>query len=399
MFSRWIIVFAGAFAAGCVAYVADDADANTVAAEAAQRSGGTFTFATALAAALRQNPELQALEAKARAAGAVTQPLEVQSEYRSDDEMLAVMLDPIALLGLGARGAAQGLADAAAAEAVAALAAGRWRVTAAVAEIFVMDTALRSLSVPDLAVDVAEFERAGLASPIAAEQVRAAQARAAAETFELAREAEANRAALRNLLGLPAGTPVELAPSDAEPLRQPQATDGAVLARPDLALATARFRVADAEFRAAVADQYPSLMLGPEFPLRGDPLELMAILRVPIGMAGRAEAARERREAARATLASAYVQASNGACTAERELAAAAAGETGAALSLRASTRELATARIALQVEIEGFDRYAKAAAMVVRDTMERRAATTAHVRARVQRAVAYGWPLTGSGS
>jgi hypothetical protein len=202
-------------------------------------------------------------------------------------------------------------------------------------------------------------------------------------------EAEANRAALRNLLGLPAGTHVELAPSDAEPLRQPQGTDGAVLARPDLALATARFRVADAEFRAAVADQYPSLMLGPEFPLRGDPLELMAILRVPIGMAGRAEAARERREAARATLASAYVQASNGACTAERELAAAAAGETGAALSLRASTKELATARVALQVEIEGFDRYAKAAAMVVRDTMERRAATTAHVRARVQRAVA----------
>ena len=48
MYSRWIIVFGAAFAAGCVAYVADDADAGTVAAEAAQRGGGTFTFATAL---------------------------------------------------------------------------------------------------------------------------------------------------------------------------------------------------------------------------------------------------------------------------------------------------------------------------------------------------------------
>jgi outer membrane protein TolC len=253
--------------------------------------------------------------------------------------------------------------------------------------------------VPDLGVDVADFERAGLASPIAADQVRAAQARVAAEALELAREAEANRASLRSLLGLPAGTPVEFAASHGELLRQPQATDAAVLTRPDVALAVARFRVADAEFRAAVADQYPSLMLGPEFPLRGDPLELMAVLRLPIGMAGRAEAARERREAARATLAGAYVQASNGASTAERELAATAAGETAATLSLRASTKDLATARVALQVEIEGFERFAKAATMIVRDTMEHRAATTALVRAKVQRAVAYGWPLTGSGS
>jgi outer membrane protein TolC len=399
MYSRTIIVFAAAFAAGCVAYVADDADASTVAAEAAQRSGGTFTFTAALAAAMRQNPELQALEARARAAGAVTQPLELQSEYRSDTEMLAVLLDPVALLGLGARGGAAAVADAAAAEALADLAAGRWRIAAAVAETYLRDAALRSLSVPDLGLDADAFERAGLASPNAAEQVRAAQARATAETLELAKENESNRASLRYLLGLPAGTPIELAPSDAELLQQPEATDAAVLARPDLALAVARFRVADAEFRAAVSDQYPSLMLGPEFPLRGGPLEAMAVLRMPIGMAGRAEAARERREAARATLAAAYLQASNAASQADRELAAAAAGETASSTSLRASTRELATARLALQVEIEAFDRYAKAAAMVVRDAMEHRTATAALVRARIQRAVAYGWPRTGSGS
>ena len=399
MYSRWILVFAGALASGCVAYVADDATASTVAAEAAQRSGGTFTFATALAKALRQNPELQALEAQARAAGALTQPLELQSEWRSDDDMLAVMLDPIALLGLGARGGAAGIADAAAAAAVADLAAGRWRITAAVAETFVLDAALRSLSVPDLAVDANEFQRVGLASPIAAEQVRAAQARAAAETLELARETESNRATLRNLLGLPAGATVEFAATDAVLLQQPEATDAAVLARPDLALATARFRVADAEFRAAVRDQYPALMLGPDIPLSGGSLETMAILRLPIGMAGRAEAARERREAARATLAAAYVQASNAASQAERGLAAAAAGETASSLTLRASTRDLATARLALQVEIDAFDRFARAAAMVVRDTMEHRAATQALVRARMQRAVSYGWPLAGSGS
>ena len=310
MFARSIVLFTTLLVGACVSYVADDADAATVAAQARQRQGGRFTFAAAIDTALHQSPELQGLEARARAAGALTQPLEVQSEWRSSDRTLAVMLDPVALLRLGARGGAAAVADAAAAAALTDLAAGRWRTIAAVAEAFLMDAALASLSTPALPVDAAAFERAGLAAPAAAEQVRGAQARAAAIDLQLAREREANRAALRRLLGLPAGTAVEFAAVDADLLQQPAASDAAVLSRPDLALATARFRVADAEFRKAVADQYPSLMVGPEFPLRGGPLEAMAVLRLPLGMGGLAIAARERREAARAALAAAWLDAS-----------------------------------------------------------------------------------------
>jgi outer membrane protein TolC len=394
MIARWFLL-AAPFAGGCVAYEADPADAATVAAEARQLAGGRLTCDEAFVVALHQNPELLALEARARAAGAITQPLDVQSEYRSGTEMVAVMLDPVALLGLGSRGAAATAADATAEAALVELAVARWRTTAAVAEAFALEAALAALRVPDLDIDAAPFERSGLASSTAAHQLRAAQARMAAESLALARERAQNLARLRDLLGLPATTVVTFAEAEAHPVVQPAAGEPALLQRPDVALAAARFRIADAEFRRAVADQYPSVMLGPEFPLGGGPLEAMAVLRLPLGMAGLAVAADLRRDAARAQLTAAYLQASNGADRAEHELTLARAAEAAAAAGLRASTQALAVARVALQVDVDPFAAVAEAASMVARDTMEHRAAVTARVRAEVQRAMAYGWPLT----
>ena len=399
MFQRLSPLLAACFAAGCVAYEADPTDVATVAAEARLHPGGTFTLAEAIATALRQNPELLALEARARAAGAVTEPIEVEAEYRSELESVAVLLDPIALLGLGARGAAIDVNEAEARAAVADLAVARWRTAAAVAEEFALASQLESLRVPQVGVDVDAFERAGLAAPAVAQRLRAAQAAAHAEDLALLLERERWLSRLRTLLGLAPGTEVTLR-LPAEPVvAQPPADLDAVLSRPDLALALARLHVADAEFRRAVADQYPSIVLGPEIPLRGGMLEAMAVLRLPIGMAGRAEAARERREAARAELAAAWVRAGNEAHTADQELAAAESAASAAASAAEAHAQLLTVAVAGLEVEVDGFDRAAELAGMAVTTATERRKAVAEQVRARVARAVAFGWPFVGGAS
>lgn len=379
--------------AGCVAYVGDDIDLRGIAAEVKALPGGEFSLTQAITTALRDNPELRQLAANARAAGAVTEPIELQAEYRGGEEMLGVMLDPVALLGLGPRGGALTVDAANAAAALDELAAARWRVAAAVAETFVVDRTLAALPLPELTVDTNAFVRAGLAAPAATARLEAARRRLAAEVDERRLVREHNRDALRVLLGRDAATPITFVHGDADAIEQPVAGDEALLARPDLRLPVARLRQADAEFRAAVAAQYPSLMLGPEIPLRGGLLDLMAVLKVPFLMHGRAEAARERREAARVALAAAWSEAGNGAADAEHELAAARSMLAAAAANLQASETALAAALVALQVEVDTFDRAAEAAAMAARDLAEHRVAAVALARAELRRARAFGWP------
>lgn len=378
--------------AACVGYRADDADARTVAAELRSRAGGTFTWSSALATALRQNPDLLALEAEARAAGAAIPPTDLEGEYRGDTERLALLVDPIALLGLGARGAAADLAASEAAAAAERLALARWRTFAAIVETFAIDETLTALPAPAIDIDARQFASAGLAAPAATARLQAATARLAAERTALDAEREANRARLRELLGLPATAEVTFATDGRLPIAQPTGTD-AILGRPDLAVATAEFRVADAEFRRAVADQYPSLQLGPDIALKGDMLDVMAVVRLPIGASGPAAAAGERRDAARARLAAAWLRADNEASSAERMLAAARAIDDATAAGLQASLRALTVGKVAAQVDDDGFERLADAAAMVARDATERREAAVSRARAEINRATAFGWP------
>ena len=379
--------------AGCVAYTAQSADPTSIALELQQRPGGTFDLRSAIATAFAQNPNLQALADRARAAGAVTTPFDAEVEWTGSDDMLAVLVDPVALLGLGARGGAQTVAAAEAAAAVEELTVARWRVAAALAEAFAADRAIDDLAAPAVPIDANAFERAGLAAPLAAAQVRAAQARARAETIELANSHEANRIEVRELLGLHANAPLVLTPLDDAALPAPTNGDSALLRRPDLALATARFAVADAEFRRAVAEQYPSVQLGPAFALNGDPLTAMAVLRVPFGMDGLAAAASARRDAARQDLAAAYLAASREAHHAETEAATLQAQVEAAAASRVASEAALRAALVASEVDGEAFAEVAETAAMAVRDAMEHRIAAVAAARARVRAAAAFGWP------
>ena len=379
--------------ASCVAYERDDANLEEIAASLQARVGGQLSFPEAVALAMRQNPELAALEAASRAAGIDVPTTELQGQWDGFEEMVAVMVDPVALLRRGPRGAAVTLAEVRGAEALAALAEARWRIVAKIAELYAVTTALRGLEAPQPAVDPEPFVRAGLASPAAAAQVRAAAANAEAERLALDVERVTLVAELRQLLGLPPTTDLEFVPIDGDFPPLPPAEDAAVLQRPDLALALARYRVADAEFRRAVADQYPSLMLGPQIPLRGGPLDAMAVLRLPLGASSLARAAQERRTAARATLVAAFLAASNAASVADSTHAAAEQRAVAMSASAVASAAALAAAKTGLQVEVDAFQRLAEAAPMAVRDAVELRGALVAAARARVQRAVAFGWP------
>ena len=389
-----LLLFAYASAA-CVSYTSDDADVATIAAEVAVRRGGALDLDAALALAMRQNPELRALEARVRAADAErTVPFFASGEWRGRNEAIDVMLDPIALLGLGPRGAAVDSADARLREAVEQLAVARWRTSARIAEAFAIEAALATLAPPEIDVDPAAYADAGLASARAAQHVAAARAQADAERAALARERRDNMSRLRELLGLPPDANITLQPP-VEPLPQAPATTGRLLDRPDLALAAARFEVADAAFREAVLAQYPSFQIGPNISLRGDPLRAMAMLNLPLGMHGRAAAAGARRDAARDELEQALLAAHREAEAADHALAAATAKAEAARRSFAASFGELAAARVALDVDSAAgaFDRLAMAAGAAIRDAADCRRAVLAEARAKVARANAYGWP------
>lgn len=377
--------------ASCTSYEPADVALPSLAAGLV-RHDGPLTFEAAVGLALANNGELVARSAECRAAGLDVMPSELQGQLQQEN--LAVMVDPLALLGLTQRGASAHLAEARAFAAAAALATERWRVVAAIAEIFVASRALSGLAaVPIIDVDVEALVAAGLASPLAAEIVRSAAVGAEAERRAIQAEHATLAADLRRLLGLSSASQVELVLPAVDWPPLPPADETSVLRRPDLAETLARYQVADAEFRRAVADQYPVLMIGPDFMLRGSGVDPMAILRWPFGAAGPAEAARERREAARSRLRDTLVAATGEASSAAARHEAAAARARASVASAQVAVRALAAAAVALQVEVDAFDRVAEKAPMMVRDAMEARDAALAAARARVRAAAAAGWP------
>lgn len=379
-------------ATACVAYQPDDANDPVPAPVSAPVPGQPLGLAAAIEHALRHNPELQALAADARAAGADLPGLQGQGEYRSSSDSLALMVDPVALLGLGQRAREIAAVDARAAAAVAALVAARWRTIGAVAEAFAVAAALQELPPLPTAIDPAPFAAAGLAAPIAVARLQAAERSAIAATAVRAAAQRDNERGLCRLLGLAATTALALEPCP--PIAAPDRDEAALLHRPDVRLAHAEWLAADAAFRQAVADQYPAVMVGPEFPLRGDPLELMGWLRLPLFATGPANAARERRVAARARWAAAWQAATADAASAAAADDAARVQFAAAAAAADQSRTALAVATVGLDVEVDAFAAYADALAMAVRDGGELRDAAIAAARARVRCAVAHGWPL-----
>ena len=381
--------------AGCVGYQQADLDLRGLAGSAPALPPGPLAFADAVTFAFRHNPELQRLAALARAAGADAPATELAVEWEGVDDMLSIAIDPVALLGLGQRGAAIDAASARGAAAVQELAVARWGIAGRIAEVYAAKRALDDVTTPAFAHDPEPFVRAGLASPTAAALARGASAMALAEMMTLESDRYGLLAELRQLLGVLPTAALTLAPVDAAFPPLPPRDQELLLHRPDVVLAVATYEVADAEFRAAVAEQWPSLMLGPDIPLRGGAVDAMALLRLPIGAGGRAAAAKERRDAARASALAMLVAATNEADAAVLHHDASEQRAKATAAMAAASARALGAAEVALAVEPDAFEPLAERAQMALRDAMERREAATANARARVRHAVEWGWPHT----
>ncbi|MCR9247975.1 MAG: hypothetical protein NXI31_23335 [bacterium] len=390
--SRFFCLAGLALGSSCVSYVADAANPAAMATGLRERSGGSFTFEAAVELAYRQNPELRALAAEARANAADRTPFEVLGQLRTNSDYLAVMVDPLALLDLGPRGAANAALAERASVAAVDLVRARWRVAADIAETFAIEAVLASLpKLPDVNVDPTAFESAGLAATVDVARLRAANARLAAEDAAIESARSRNRARFCALVGLPPTAEVLLLVGMFH--RAPLREERALLARPDVVLALAKFDRADAEFRAAVAAQYPAIALGPDIPLAGNPLEWMAMLRVPIGAAGRAEASRERREASRARLETALLMAMRELHDEQRNVTAELARAQAARAAANASRSRLDAASAAVAVEVDAFAELARAAEQASRDAVALREAELARRLALHRVDVAYGWP------
>lgn len=394
------VATAGALAAvlacACASHDAIPMEPDAAAVQLAAVPGGRFDLPRALAHALQHNPRLQALEAEVRAAGVDLPGLEVEVEVRGGDETAAPMIDPVAWLGLGQRGAVRDTVDARHRAALAQLAQARWQVAQEVVTAFALDAALEGLGPVAIPVEAAPFAASGLASPVAVARLEAAQLGARAEAMGVIALRESNREALGALLGLGAEVECELDAPVLFPFARVsvESLDEALLGRPDVLAAAAALEQADAEFREAVAAQYPSLRVGPEFGWAdGTMWNVMGYLVLPVFADGPARAARERRTARAAELRGALVAARAGAVEAMLANDVDEARLEAARAAAAASTAALAAAVAAVGNEPDAFDPLSEAAAMAVRDAGERRMAALDAARSRVRAAFAAGWP------
>jgi len=382
--------------AACVGHDEVPMGPAAAAAQLAAVPGGRFDLPRAMAHAMVHNPGLQALEAEARAAGLDVPALEAELEVRGGDETAALMVDPVAWLGLGQRGAALRTVDARQRSALARLATARWEVAREVTTAFAVETALEGLQPVTVAVDGQPFLAAGLASPVAAARLEAAREGARAEVMAVLALREANREALGALLGIGPETEFSLAAPVVFPFAsaEVEALDGALLQRPDVLVAAAELEVADAGFREAVAAQYPSLRVGPEFGWAdGSMWNAMGYLVLPVFATGPAEAARERRTARAAELRGALARARAEAVASMLAADVDAARARAASAAAQASVAALAAATAQVANEPDAFEPLSEAAAMAVRDAGEQRMAALELARSRVRAAFASGWP------
>ncbi len=376
----------------CVAYRAAPLDLEETAKDLDRRSVPEVDFAHAVGFAYAHSPELQRLRAEARAVGLDVPPFRVGFGYDQHQDELMLTFDPVEIVQ---RGAARKAAHARQVEALAALREAERQVAAEVAECFLVEGALGGRALPAEAPDPDTFLKAGLASDAAAAQARAAREARAAEELATSAERVRNVARLRRLLGLPADAAISVSLPPAPFPSLPEASRERLLGRPDLAVALARYGVADAELREAVRRQYPSLELGPvySYMVGGSPWGAFVQVRIPVGASKQARAAQERREAARRAVEAALLAAEEEATAREADLRAAVARAKADEAEAEAMTRELSAATARLEVEGDAFGDAAWRAATAVSAAAAARESAVGAARARIAYAAAYGWP------
>lgn len=392
-----VTLVAAAFLPGCTPYRPAPLDVERAIRPVPQALPETWTFEAAARHAVEHNPDLVAL--RARAAGVNVdpprEPVEGMAGVDSDQRAeLGLSLDALSLLGLGSRPLEVALARARRDEAWLAHHERARAVAGEIAEFFVVDRVLAELRDADHRVDVAAFVRAGLEAGSAEVAASATAAAWAAEVVAREAERKRNRLALARALGLPPGSEVRpVVESPAWPAVMDVSPAAVVAARADVQRRVASFESADRALRVAVRAQFPSLIIEPGLAL--DPATGLgsARLRVPTGMGGAVCTAEAEREAARADVESAILDALREAGEAREYWISDVAALSAARRRAESSIALLQSARIRLEVASGSPVETVLAADAVVDAAAGLRAATIAEARSRVRAARAAGWP------
>ncbi len=396
--ARFSVALAATFALpGCVHYRAAPLDVGRSLRSSAPPVASVWTFDGAVRHAIEHNPDLAALRARAMAVNVDPPRAPVEGSVgRGSDERgeIGLSVDALSLLGLGSRPYEVALACARRNEAFMAHHERARGIAGEIAEALSVERALAGLTEPEYRVDVGAFVRAGLEAG-SAETAAAATAEAwKAEQAARVAERKSSQLALVRALGLPPGSEVRVEPVPAAWPMVPEAAPTAlVAARADIQRRIAAFETADRELRLAVRGQYPSLILEPA--LAFDPATLFGAVRLqlPTGMSGAIRAAESAREAARAEVESAVLDALREAGDARARWTAAAAALAAAQKRVESSSALLASSRLRLEVASGSPVETVLAADSVVDAAAGLRAATLEEARARVRAARAAGWP------
>ncbi len=382
---------------GCARYRAAPLDVGRPLRADAASVPSVGTYEAAVAFAIEHNPDLAALRAHAMAVNVdpPREPVEgsggVDSDHRGE---IGISVDALSLLGLGTRPYEVALACARRNEAYMAHHERARAIAGEIAEVLSVERALGALAEPEYRVDVSAFVRAGLEAGSAETAAAATGAAWKAEQAERVAERTSTRLAWIRALGLPSGSQVRVVPVPAAWPEVPEPSPAALVAsRADIQRRIAAFEAADRELRLAVRGQYPSLILEPG--LAFDPATLFGAvkLRLPTGMSGAVRAAESAREAARAEVESAVLDALREAGEARARWTAAGAALSAARKRVDASSALLASSRLRLEVASGSPVETVLAADAVVDAAAGLRAATVEEARARTRAARAAGWP------
>lgn len=391
-----LLLILGALPA-CVAYRPEGRRGPEHAVTSVAPPAEALAFEQALALLVERNAELKAL--RAHAAGVNQRPNEAVLGAELEIErgraaQLSIGTDVLALFGVGPRPAQAALARALRSEALARhherareLARELAMAYARTRELAVLVTSVESL-------DTEAYVKAGLATPPDLQESASTKAGWAAERTIVLLERRRQKLVIAHLLGAgPEHEVTPLLPPEGWPPLPAAEAHGLLYARADLQRLAADVEVADRDYRLAVARQIPNVgvRLGAVF----DPTEPFQMLDVslPLGASAEARAAEQRRRASALDLEAGVLAARHDA--AERRLdleeAEAHAGfwqgwwEAKRALVKGARQRAATDVRdLTMALHLEGEEIEA------ARDLREARLALA---DARVEAAVASGWP------
>ncbi|MDA1194606.1 MAG: hypothetical protein O2894_05420 [Planctomycetota bacterium] len=381
----------------CVKHVPRIVTIDTMAAAFEEAPVGPLPFDEAVERLVTNNPELRATRARIQAVnvdpgpGALSASQEIMDGRATE---LMVRTDLLALLGLGSRPAEAAWARAVRNERVREHHQRARRLVADLAAAYAVDQALRDLPTPEVELNLAAFESAGLASGAVLSAGRALAEEGRAEVRVTAAQLADARRAIAKLVGVspdarfdPSGWP-EAQPDITAP-KQRQL----VLARGELQTAMARWDAADRRFRFEVERQYPTLMVGlghnfgPDLPMQ------MVGVQLPLDAPARARAASHAREVAFHELEAAVLAALHDAEAAAFALEAAEARLDGARARRTATDALLAARRAQLETDPTALEALVFVAGRRVDAARQVREAALAAARARVEAAYASGWP------